>query len=146
MKMMGMVRRVESAEGGEREAMKLLEDELRSKLAVTKMNIFRVESGSGEQRELLLRRVWGESEDCTAVVSIAHQLLKQHSNYIYLENRLLVYASQTLFDLHLAPDRYSPATETAGHTPKPVLPIELIVNSLVKVQSLLLGKERESIR
>ncbi len=78
-------------------------------------------------------------------MTLAHQLLKQQRNYIYLEDRLLVYANQALFDLRLPHDRYSP-TALMETLPKQTLPIELIVKVLSKVQCLLIVKEREGRR
>ena len=72
-----------------------------------------------------------------------HQLLKQQSNYIYLENRLVVYANQTLFDLQLQENLY--ASNTAGQQGhQNVLPIDLIVGVLSKVQTILASKAKES--
>jgi hypothetical protein len=48
------------------------------------MMIYRVESNGQEQRELILKRTWGEGDDNSCIVTLAHQLLKQHNNYIYL--------------------------------------------------------------
>lgn len=98
------------------------------------MMIYRVESNGQEQRELILKRTWGEGDDNSCIVTLAHQLLKQHTNYIYLEDRLVVYANQTLFDLRL------PKTHQNSQT----LPIELISKALSKIQVVLVAKERMS--
>lgn len=102
MKMISLIKRVENAKGNEQEAMAILESELKDKLGVSGLSIYKVERRESEGlKDILLQNVYGESQECSSLLAMVDQLMKQESNHVYLENRLLIYSKMMLFDLEL---------------------------------------------
>jgi hypothetical protein len=43
------------------------------------MTIYKIKFTSEvNSKDILLKKLWGEGEDCNFILSLAHQLLKQH--------------------------------------------------------------------
>jgi hypothetical protein len=58
--------------------MEILESELKDKLGVSGLSIYKVERRESEGlKDILLQNVYGESQECSSLLAMVDQLMKQ---------------------------------------------------------------------